>query len=82
MSKLLKKPIEGKKLPDTPDMKAWREEFEAMSKEEHLAKLKALGLDDDELAEFEEMKEKGIPIEDKLNHENKELKEKKIKSKK
>ncbi|MDD3084160.1 MAG: hypothetical protein PHP82_03995 [Candidatus ainarchaeum sp.] len=82
MNKLLKKPVEGRKLPDTPDMKAWREEFEAMSKEEHLAKLKALGLDDNELAEFEEMEEKGIPIEDKLTHENKELKEKKVKLKK
>ncbi|MDD4250570.1 MAG: hypothetical protein PHX27_00035 [Candidatus ainarchaeum sp.] len=55
MAKILKKPAEGKTLPNTPAMDAWREEFESMTREEHLAKLKALGLDDDELAEFEEM---------------------------
>lgn len=72
MIKPSRKPPEGKKLPDTPDMKAWREEFDAMTKEEHLAKLKALGLDDEELAEFEEM-EKGIPLEEEIvtNSKNK-----------
>jgi hypothetical protein len=82
MVKAVKKIIEGKKLPDTPDMKAWREEFNAMTKEEHLAKLKALGLDDEELAEFEEREEKGISLDEKLVKELEPKTKKKVKTKK
>ncbi len=82
MPKSLRKPPEGKKLPDTPDMQAWREEFEAMSKEEHLAKLKALGLDDEELAEFEEMESGITPEEELLSQKTIKKKETKIVKKK
>ena len=41
-------------MPDTPDMKIWREEFDAMSLEEHHNKLKALGLGEEDLKEFDE----------------------------
>ena len=61
----LKKPEEGAKMPETADMIAWKEEFDAMGTEEHLAKLKALGLDDEELKEFLEMEE-GAPLEDEI----------------
>lgn len=66
-----KKPADGEKLPDTPDMVAWRKEFEEMDLEAHKARLKLLGLDEDELSEFEEMEKKGIPIEDELMFEKK-----------
>ena len=59
---------EGKALPDTPDMQAWRKEFDSMSQEEKETALKNLGLDDEELEEWREM-EKGIPIEDELLQE-------------
>jgi len=45
---------EGKPLPDTQDMKLWREEFNQMSVEEHHNKLKALGLSDEDVEEFDE----------------------------
>ena len=45
---------EGKPLPDTQDMKIWREEFDEMSLEEHHNKLKALGLSDEDVKEFDE----------------------------
>jgi hypothetical protein len=75
MARSLKKPVEGKKLADTPDMVAWRQEFEEMDLEAHKARLKQLGLDDEELAEFEEMEVKGIPLEEELVHEGPEVKE-------
>jgi hypothetical protein len=64
----LKKPAEGEKMPLTADMIAWKKEFDEMDLDAHKAKLKALGLDDDELAEFEEMEE-GAPLEDEIMHE-------------
>lgn len=76
MVRNLRKPAEGKKLADTPDMVAWREEFNEMDIDAHKAKLKALGLDDEELAEFEEMEVKGVPLEEELTHEGPEVKEK------
>ncbi len=82
MVKKINKPVDGKKLPDTPEMKAWRKEFESMSKEEHLAKLKALGLSDEELAEFEEIEEKGIPPEEELIKEEQPKKSKSSSKKK
>ncbi len=52
------KPPEGAKMKDTADMVAWRKEFEKMKTEDHKSKLKELGLDDEDLEEFEAM-EKG-----------------------
>jgi len=49
------KPPEGARMKDTPDMVAWRKEFESMKPEEHLAKMKELGLDEDDLEEFKEI---------------------------
>jgi len=80
MARKLSKPPEGVKLPESADMVAWREEFEQMSKEEHLAKLRALGLDDEELEEFKEMEE-GAPLEDELLVDGPLGKEEKIKKK-
>ncbi len=45
---------EGKPLPETPDMKAWREEFNEMTIEQHDKVLKNLGLDEDDIEEFNE----------------------------
>ena len=45
---------EGRPLPETSQMKLWREEFEKMSLEEHGKKLKQLGLDEEEIKEFNE----------------------------
>ena len=61
----LRKPEAGKKMPKSADMVAWKKEFDEIPQEEHLVKLKALGLDDDEIEEFKEMEE-GAPIEDEL----------------
>jgi hypothetical protein len=64
----IKKPADGAKMPETADMKAWKEEFDQIDTEEHVAKLKALGLDDEDLEEFKEMEE-GAPLEDELMSE-------------
>jgi hypothetical protein len=78
MAKKLNKPPEGASLPESADMRAWREEFEQMGEEEHLKKLAELGLSEDELEEFKEM-EKGVPIEDELLSSVEEDKPKKSK---
>jgi hypothetical protein len=65
MARKLRKPKEGEHLPDTPDMAAWRKEFEQMKEEDHLRALKELGLSDDDLKEFREM-EHGVPPEEEL----------------
>jgi hypothetical protein len=44
----------GHPLPDTPEMQMWRQEYEKMSLEEHNQKLKQLGLEDEEIQEFDE----------------------------
>ena len=49
-------------MKETADMVMWRKEFENMKTEEHLEKLKALGLDEEDLEEFQQM-EKGVPLE-------------------
>lgn len=49
---------EGRPLPETADMKAWTEEYEQMSEEEHKAKLRELGLDDNEIQEALEVHSK------------------------
>lgn len=46
---------EGKPLPDTPEMQMWREEYKDMSLEDHKAKLKMLGLDDEDVKEMDEV---------------------------
>ncbi len=45
----------GRPLPDTPAMQMWREEYEHMSLEEHEAKLRELGLGEEEIGEFREV---------------------------
>lgn len=72
----LRKPPEGAKMPVTADMEAWLEEFKEMGTDEHLAKLKALGLDEDDLEEFKEMEEKGIPLEQEMLQEGPVVEEK------
>jgi len=79
MARNLRKPPEGAKLPETADMKAWREEFDEMDTATHLAKLKEMGLDDEELEEFKEMKEAGVPLEEEIMHEGPALETKKKK---
>ena len=64
----LSKPPEGAKMPESADMVAWKKEFDELDLEAHKKRLKSLGLDDDEIAEFEEMEE-GAPIEDEIMHE-------------
>ena len=76
----LKKPDEGKRLPDTPDMVAWRKEFEEMDTKEHLARLKALGLDKEELEEFKKMEE-GAPLDEEIMQEGPIIKEKLVSTK-
>ena len=58
------KPPVGAKMKETADMIAWRKEFEKMKTEDHLDKLKELGLDDDDLDEFKEMKKGKRKLED------------------
>ena len=45
---------EGHALKETEDMKLWKKEFEKISLKEHAAKLKSLGLDDEDIEEFNE----------------------------
>ena len=49
---MLKRKKEGRPLPDTPDMKMWREEFNPMTPEDHGLVLKNLGLDEEDIEEF------------------------------
>ena len=59
------KPPEGAKMKETADMVMWKKEFEKMKTEDHLSKLKELGLDDEDLEGFKEM-EGGVPLEKEL----------------
>jgi hypothetical protein len=52
------KPPDGAKMKETADMLMWRKEFEKMKIDDHKSKLKELGLDDEDLAEFDAL-EKG-----------------------
>jgi hypothetical protein len=81
MKKILKKPKSGERMPDTPDMVAWRKEFEEIDLDTHKKMLKSLGLDDEELEEFEEMEKEGIPLERELLNEETETKKKIVKKK-
>jgi hypothetical protein len=61
------KPPEGAKMKETADMVAWRKEFSKMKADDHKAKLKELGLDDDDLEEFDAMEKGEISIEDEMS---------------
>ena len=45
---------EGHALKETEDMRLWKKEFEKISLKEHDEKLKSLGLDDEDIEEFNE----------------------------
>ncbi|MFH1256370.1 MAG: hypothetical protein V1494_03690 [Candidatus Diapherotrites archaeon] len=55
----LKRKKEGRALGETADMKNWRKQFEKMSIDEHDEKLRLLGLDDEDIEEFNEDFSKG-----------------------
>jgi hypothetical protein len=80
MMRKLNKPPEGAKMRDTPDMQAWRKEFEQMKPEEHLAKMKELGLDEEDLDEFKEM-QSGKGLEEELLEEKEAVSPKEVKKK-
>jgi len=46
---------EGKPLNESPEMKIWRKEYDEMSVEDHHAKLRELGLGDEDMEEFDEI---------------------------
>ncbi len=58
------KPVKNRRLPtgkiEKPEDKIWRQEFDKLTKDDHLEKLHMLGLDDEEVEElaedFEEVK--------------------------
>ena len=58
------KPPEGAKMKETADMLIWRKDFEKMKIEDHKSKLKELGLDDEDLGEFEALKKGEKTLED------------------
>ncbi|MFH1391239.1 MAG: hypothetical protein ABIH20_02915 [Candidatus Diapherotrites archaeon] len=62
---MIKKKKEGHPLPETADMKIWREDFDQMSIEEHDKILKNLGLDEEDIEEFNEDFKDEIPSEKK-----------------
>jgi hypothetical protein len=51
---LRKQKKEGKPIPEKPEDKIWREEFEGMTAAQHHQKLKEMGLEDEDVAEFDE----------------------------
>jgi len=61
------KPPEGAKMKETADMVAWKKEFEKMKTDDHKAKLKELGLDDEDLEEFEAMEKGELSLEDEIS---------------
>lgn len=80
MMRKLNKPPQGAKMKETADMIVWRKEFERMKTEDHLAKMKELGLDEEDLDEFKEM-QGGKSLENELLGENAEENTGKIKKK-
>jgi hypothetical protein len=60
------KPPEGAKLKETADMIAWKKEFSKLKTEDHLSKLKELGLDDEDLDEFKALEKGEKTLEDEL----------------
>ncbi len=64
----------GKPLQNTKNMQVWRNEFEKLDIKDHVQKLSALGLDNDDLEEFVEMetgKSKDFSLEKSTNKNNK-----------
>ncbi len=61
------KPPEGAKLKETADMIAWKKDFQKMKTEDHLSKLKELGLDDEDLDEFKALEKGEISLEEEMN---------------
>jgi hypothetical protein len=76
------KPPEGAKMKETADMIAWKKEFQKMKTEDHKDKLKELGLDDEDLEEFEAMEKGELTIEDEMAGAEKEVVEESPKGKK
>ena len=60
------KPPEGAKMKETADMVAWKKEFSKMKTEDHLSKLKELGLDEEDLDEFKALEKGEKTLEDEL----------------
>ncbi|MFH1240673.1 MAG: hypothetical protein V1672_05705 [Candidatus Diapherotrites archaeon] len=58
-----KKPTPRKKTEKTED-KDWQKWYAELDKKEHEIRLKQLGLEDDEIDEWEEMQEKGVTLDD------------------
>lgn len=58
-----KKNTHSKKIEKSED-KEWRKWYEGLDEKEHEAKLKQLGLADDEIEEWENLQEKGVTLED------------------
>ncbi len=54
MARKLKKPADGTKLPIRAEDKAWKDWFSKLKKEDHEQYLAKLGLDDEDIGEFEE----------------------------
>ncbi|MAG18267.1 MAG: hypothetical protein CL944_02215 [Candidatus Diapherotrites archaeon] len=77
---MIKKKKEGKPLPVTADMKIWKEDFDQMSIEEHDKILKNLGLDDEDIDEFNEDFKGEIPEGGKNPEESEGSKENKDKT--
>jgi len=63
------KPPEGAKMKETADMVAWKKEFEKMKTEDHKSKLKELGLDDEDLEEFEALEKGEITLDQEMGAE-------------
>lgn len=76
------KPPEGAKMKETADMVAWKKEFSKMKTEDHLSKLKELGLDDEDLDEFKALEKGEKTLEDELGAGEAEVAAPKKKAKK
>jgi len=53
-------------MKETADMLIWKKEFEKMKTEDHLSKLKELGLDEEDLEEFKGMEAGEVSVEEEL----------------
>lgn len=79
-----KKPVPDGRI-EKPEDRVWKEEFEAMTVEDHERALHQLGLDDEEIEEWEETvgyKEKRPEREEGLEQENQGRQSKQVKKQK
>ena len=60
----IKKKTTSNKSIEKPEDKEWQKWYKELDGKEHEAKLKQLGLADDEIDEWEEMQAKGITLKD------------------